>query len=945
MRNSVFLVLCAAFLLPACGDDTGGGGTPDGLGFGPGEARAGVLTGDQLPFDDSGLAVYSAGDLFLANENFGIVIEDAITDQTLDSDLYVPFGGGIVGMAGISFAGSDGAAFIDRTDFNEFVIGLSRFMVRPDSVTVANDGADGQAAIVSVSGKLSALPFLEDVLATGSGLTTAGGLILNSRDSDDATFLAAGVTVEYELQPDANFVDVFYTLDSAVDATPIYLFIQSRRLPPYVPGNGFGTASASGKWPYMAFVDETTVSYAIEDPARPMSSLIAAFDASGEISGVQPLVRSEQTEFASGAREHVARLHIGGRGLDGLRRAIAETNNETTRVISGVVTDANASPMEGVRVHATLAGDGSYLTRALTDGSGAYELTVPTAAVEVTAYKRGEGIPTPVAVAADASTGDIKLPGAGAISIVATEMGTDAALPVRVQIIDENNAYAPPSNFGEAITPGGPMGDRVHVVFPTNGVQSLQVPTGEYRVVVSRGYEYSIYNELHDVAAGATVDVPVALERVVDSTGVMCADFHIHTTRSPDSPDSGEFKVAAAVGDGVELPVRTDHEFVGTFEPEVASLGVQNWALGLSSLELTTFTWGHFGVFPFEADPTMVNGGATRWYGVDTTTGEVVIDKPVEVFERARGNDERDIIIFHPRTPPGQGGLFSSASGGQYFEGDNVLSNIGGVGLDPITGLVTGNGKFDPEKASELAEWWDTDFSTMETFNDRSFEGNKLNAGRMGDAASEYGTVDDWFNFLQQGRRVFSVGSSDSHSVMGGSPVGYPRTCIAVGSDDPAALRALSGTPEALRQNIKNGETVINGGFYLTADADGVGPGGTIMTPMSMETVTLEVQAPMWVGDVHLIEMWWGDGATISSEEIANQSVSKVMDAMFDQEAIMRFSGDVSIPETAKWVVFHARGKFNPAIASRSDQAQTLAPVHPGRLPFGVTNPIFYTRP
>jgi len=46
------------------------------------------------------------------------------------------------------------------------------------------------------------------------------------------------------------------------------------------------------------------------------------------------------------------------------------------------------------------------------------------------------------------------------------------------------------------------------------------------------------------------------------------------------------------------------------------------------------------------------------------------------------------------------------------------------------------------------------------------------------------------------------------------------------------------------------------------------------------------------------------------------------------------------VPDGADWVVFHARGAYDPTIPNRNDQ--TLDPVHPGRLPFGVTNPIFF---
>ena len=60
-----------------------------------------------------------------------------------------------------------------------------------------------------------------------------------------------------------------------------------------------------------------------------------------------------------------------------------------------------------------------------------------------------------------------------------------------------------------------------------------------------------------------------------------------------------------------------------------------------------------------------------------------------------------------------------------------------------------------------------------------------------------------------------------------------------------------------------------------------------------------------------------------------------------DNTSVRRFSESVDVPDGVDWVIFHARGAYHPTIQSRNDQPQTLDPVHPGRLPFGVTNPIF----
>ncbi|MCA9614727.1 MAG: hypothetical protein KC586_18350, partial [Myxococcales bacterium] len=186
----------------------------------------------------------------------------------------------------------------------------------------------------------------------------------------------------------------------------------------------------------------------------------------------------------------------------------------------------------------------------------------------------------------------------GAISVTAT--GAEGALPVRVQTSPQS---APePSiarRWGEPDRPAR----RTHVVFPTDGQVTLPVLPGTHRVIVSRGFEYDLFESDVTVTAGETTNVPVMLERVVDTTGVMCADYHIHTNRSPDSEDPVRFKLHSAAGDGLEIPCRSDHEWVVSWDELVQEESLNDWIFGVTSLELTTFAWGHFGVVPLEPRP------------------------------------------------------------------------------------------------------------------------------------------------------------------------------------------------------------------------------------------------------------------------------------------------------------------------------------------------------
>ena len=82
--------------------------------------------------------------------------------------------------------------------------------------------------------------------------------------------------------------------------------------------------------------------------------------------------------------------------------------------------------------------------------------------------------------------------------------------------------------------------------------------------------------------------------------------------------------------------------------------------------------------------------------------------------------------------------------------------------------------------------------------------------------------------------------------------------------------------------------------------------------------------------------MWTSSNGNITSTPITDPEI--------DNLQVRRFSDSVTVPDGVDWVVFHARGAYRPDDPEnrRRPSDQTLDPVHPDRLPFGVTNPIFF---
>ena len=58
------------------------------------------------------------------------------------------------------------------------------------------------------------------------------------------------------------------------------------------------------------------------------------------------------------------------------------------------------------------------------------------------------------------------------------------------------------------------------------------------------------------------MDHDATLVQSVDTTGYLCADFHVHTYFSPDSADPPAFKVRSQLADGLDMVVFSDHEWI-----------------------------------------------------------------------------------------------------------------------------------------------------------------------------------------------------------------------------------------------------------------------------------------------------------------------------------------------------------------------------------------------
>ena len=114
----------------------------------------------------------------------------------------------------------------------------------------------------------------------------------------------------------------------------------------------------------------------------------------------------------------------------------------------------------------------------------------------------------------------------------------------------------------------------------------------------------------------------------------------------------------------------------------------------------------------------------------------------------------------------------------------------------------------------------------------------------------------------------------------------------------------------------------MSGGIYVSAKIGTAGPGDTTLGAGSPISVDVTIQAATWI-DVEAIEVIV-DGQTIDTIPVLPADADP-------SNPVIRWRGQIPVQILAS-------GGF-VVIAAYGDRA--LEPVHPGRIPFGVTNPIF----
>jgi hypothetical protein len=322
------------------------------------------------------------------------------------------------------------------------------------------------------------------------------------------------------------------------------------------------------------------------------------------------------------------------------------------------------------------------------------------------------------------------------------------------------------------------------VAYTLTGEGRVDLPPGAYNVIATHGPEYSIFAQNVEVEAGGQTSIRAELERVVDTTGWVACDFHVHQGPSPDSSVPLKDRVIALIAEGVEFVAPSDHNHVTDLGRVIEELHARGELVATTGLEITTRSWGHFNVFPYPP-----HAPVPRYLDTD----------PSEIFAMVRSRAPNAVIqVNHPRM-----------RGLGYFNR---------IELDPETGIAAADG-------------FSFDFDTLEVYN-----GFDLN-----DSKAVERDLKEWFQLLNLGYRYTAVGNSDSHR-LAYQWVGYPRTYVRVDDDQPAAVHA-----DAIARALKQGAAVVSNGPFIQTSVNGHGPGELITVKGGRLVLTTSVRAPEWM--------------------------------------------------------------------------------------------------
>ena len=230
------------------------------------------------------------------------------------------------------------------------------------------------------------------------------------------------------------------------------------------------------------------------------------------------------------------------------------------------------------------------------------------------------------------------------------------------------------------------------------------------------------------------------LRREVPTPGYVACDPHVHTlTHSGHGDCTIEERMLTIAGEGIELPIATDHNKQIDYESIARRLQVRSHFTPVIGNEVTT-AQGHFNIFPVSAEKAAPDHRLKTWPEI---FAEIIrqADPPIIILNHAQD--------LHSGVRPFGPTLFNAAVAEHRFE-------------------------------------WPARLNAMEVLNSGATQTDPLQLFR------------NWMELLNRGRSMAPIGSSDSHDVSRHF-VGQGRTYLRCADQDPSQI-SVPDAVQALQQ-------------------------------------------------------------------------------------------------------------------------------------------------
>jgi hypothetical protein len=800
------------------------------------------------------------GDYFIRNNKARFVIQAAYPSEGI-----IPNGGNLVDAVPLAADGTDLSP--DQFGETSIIYQMGRDCSH-DRIEVVRDGSEGGAAVLRARGVTG---FNQHVNIRGLGILPVQNALVPERPD----FAECATT--YVLEPDSETLQTYFTIfnptGEEITGPMGMLSDTGGEVFIFLPGQGFtrlgaiseAVDAADQSTSYMVW-QAPEVAYGIiprhEDATINNGSIallgvsIIIFGVDGFLDALQPTLNKF---FAIGPKQGYTfgvDVFVGRDAAD-VDQAFQALHGNPTTAFSGAVSWTEGGGAPGARVSvfnddnnngALDASDTAY-TYVNCDPQGNYEAALPPGdylvRAEVAGKSRSTASTLTLGTAPVVTNLSLVKPVSYSYRIV-DDGDSDALIPARITVIGNETVPVDVRSDGDFDKIPGVITTVVSIRGTTTDVGDgadlpIVLPPGaNYRVLVSRGTEWSVAEMLLAPTIGETpAELEFRLRRVVDTSGYIASEYHVHSVGSPDSPINNERRVATAVADGVEFYATSDHDYVTQQQPVIEAMGLDRLTRSIPGEEISPLVYGHFNAWPMEFDPGSPNGGA-----VDHTLGSDLFSMtPAEIFAAAMARGAELVQVNHPRKGPG-----GSSDITEHF--DRI-----GLYFDYEAGTIQG----DPNKMPVPPEFlrlpedtglYSDNFNSLEVWN--GFDAMDTD----GDGVREVTKLDivmrDWFNFLSFGKKLTPIGSSDTHYVVL-EQMGMPRTMVRVSDDSADAIKTGTNLIREILDNLARSsntltDVIVTDGPHMaiTVDGDNRPLGKVIDGSGGSVSITVDIQAADW---------------------------------------------------------------------------------------------------